>query len=216
MRRALVLVALVATLTACSTTPTAAPADYGQTPAPSATPAAEDTSAASSTGYALTDQQQRFVTAVRKNLPANVKDATDWEMVQLGRDFCGMGYDKETIYDAHGGNPPNVEGIAQNKDMLGTLEKNAVIYLCPRFARVWRQGMAAFDDGEHVVGEDLRPGRYRTLGRKVKGCYWERTAQGGKTLANDFVNFAPSGVTVTILPSDGGFTSTRCGLWIPA
>lgn len=157
----------------------------------------------------LTAQERRFVAAVRKNPPEDL-DETDQEMVEIGRAFCGTGTGEDD------GGPPTVELIAQNKLYLGPREKYAVLYLCPKYIPVWKRGMSAFEEGEHVVGEDIKPGRYKTAKRKVKECYWERTTKGGDTIANGFVNFAPAGVTVTILPSDGGFTSTRCGLWVPA
>lgn len=69
-----------------------------------------------------------------------------------------------------------------------------------------------FLDGSNSVGSDIKAGTYRTE-PGVHDCYWERTTDGGGTIANDFVTFAPKGVTVTIRKSDGGFTSTDCGVW---
>jgi hypothetical protein len=67
-------------------------------------------------------------------------------------------------------------------------------------------------DGSWRVGIDIEPGTYRTEGADT--CYWKRlsgfTGEFGDILANGI----PKGpVVVTILPSDAGFTSSRCGIW---
>jgi hypothetical protein len=198
---------LALAVTSCGSSQTQQAAPSGS-PTPAASPVRESS-------YPLTDTQKTFVAAVRKDPKYTPDGSTDWDIVQLGRDFCGMGYRKTTVYDGHGGNPPNVKGIATYKEQLGPLEKNAVRYLCPQYVSVWKSGMASFGSGDYVVGADIKPGRYRTLQRKVRSCYWERTTKAGDTIANDFVTFAAGGVTVTILGTDGGFTSKRCGTWIP-
>lgn len=163
----------------------------------------------------LTPAQNKFVAALTK---AGEFDADDTEgnLVQLGKDFCGIGNSSDNLYTDMGGNPPNVEDIARSKDQLGALEKNAVRYLCPKYVKTWKQAMGGFFDGEHVVGKDIKPGRYRTLDKGLKGCYWERVSKGGKTITNDFVAYAPGHIEVTIAPGDGGFSSTRkCYFWVP-
>lgn len=92
----------------------------------------------------------------------------------------------------------------------------AALILCPNHpqARVLQQ-LAAGDivgDGTFTVGQTIKPGRWVSV-PGVKDCYWERTSRSGSTLANDFVSFAPGGVPVTILPSDGGFVSQGCVAW---
>jgi hypothetical protein len=57
----------------------------------------------------------------------------------------------------------------------------------------------------------MEPGTYKTKPGS-KDCYWSRTTGGGDIIANDFVGFAPNGVTVTVYPGEG-FESTRCGVW---
>lgn len=163
----------------------------------------------------LTAKEKVFIRDARKKLPAD-DDATNTELIHLGRDFCGQG-SSETAYDQYGGNPPNVEGIAQSKDMLGSVERSAVLHFCPKYIRTWKQAMGGFDHGDHEVGKDIKPGRYRTLDKGLKDCYWERVSKAGDTLANGLVTFAPGYITVTILPSDGGFSSTdKCYFWVPA
>lgn len=66
-------------------------------------------------------------------------------------------------------------------------------------------------DGTHTVGADMEPGTYQTK-PSIKDCYWSRTTGGGGIIANDFVGFAPAGVTVTVYPGEG-FESARCGVW---
>ncbi|WP_353952496.1 hypothetical protein V6K52_03365 [Knoellia sp. S7-12] len=71
------------------------------------------------------------------------------------------------------------------------------------------------DDGTYVVGDEMKPGTYRTA-KGIRDCYWERTSGTGRTLDNDFVQFAPQGVSVRIRADDGGFVSRGCGTWTRA
>lgn len=70
-----------------------------------------------------------------------------------------------------------------------------------------------FTDGTYKVGTDIQPGTYRTR-TASPGCYYARLADftGGvdSILANGNTD-APE--VVTILPTDTGFTSERCGTW---
>jgi len=88
--------------------------------------------------------------------------------------------------------------------------------LCPKapHAKVMqaRAEGRIFDDGTYVVGDDVKPGTYRTA-KGIRDCYWERTSANGRTLDNDFVQFAPQGVSVRIRSNDGGFVSRDCGTW---
>jgi hypothetical protein len=70
----------------------------------------------------------------------------------------------------------------------------------------------AINDGTYTVGSNMQPGTWVTA-PGVHDCYWERTSAGGQTVANDFITFAPNGVTVTVRTSDGGFVSQGCGFW---
>lgn len=90
-------------------------------------------------------------------------------------------------------------------------------YLCAAQNDAIALAVLGFDDGDYTVGageEEIRPGKYRTA-PEVTDCYWERVSDGGSTLANDFVTNAPKGVTVSIKSSDGGFSSSGCGVWLP-
>lgn len=65
--------------------------------------------------------------------------------------------------------------------------------------------------GTRVVGQTMEPGTYKT-NPGAKDCYWSRTTGGGAIIANDFVGFAPDGVSVTVYPGEG-FESSNCGIW---
>lgn len=66
-------------------------------------------------------------------------------------------------------------------------------------------------DGNKVVGKAMEPGTYKTK-PGVKDCYWSRNTGGGDIIDNNFVGFAPDGVTVTVYPGEG-FESQRCAPW---
>lgn len=90
------------------------------------------------------------------------------------------------------------------------------LLLCPaaphaRLLRA-RADKAIIQDGTHIVGVSMAPGTWST-NAPVRDCYWERTTGGGDIIDNNFVTFAPQGVTVTVRASDGGFVSTGCGIW---
>lgn len=67
-------------------------------------------------------------------------------------------------------------------------------------------------DGNYTVGQDVQPGKYKTLG-PVRGCYWETLDDSGEINDNNFVNAAPQ-VIATIRKSDFAFNSDDCGPWI--
>ncbi|WP_253778935.1 hypothetical protein [Goodfellowiella coeruleoviolacea] len=88
--------------------------------------------------------------------------------------------------------------------------------LCPEHAPVLAAAKSGnyerfYGNGKYVVGVDIPPGVYQITGR-VEDCYWERSAKDGDIIDNNFVNLATD-IRVTIKPSDGGFTSQRCGVW---
>lgn len=134
-------------------------------------------------------------------------DAVDHETtVAAGREVCGL--------DDEYGEPPTLASIVENRLFEGDLYKAAIRHLCPKYLPLWRKAATAFDDGTYTVGEDLKPGTYRTA-RQVTDCYWERSTGGGQIIANNFVTFAPKGVTVTVRRGEG-FTSNGCGIWVRA
>lgn len=65
--------------------------------------------------------------------------------------------------------------------------------------------------GRAVIGVDHPAGTYKSE-PDVADCFWERSSGSGETVDNDFVTYAPDGVTVTVREGEG-FTSARCGYW---
>lgn len=71
-----------------------------------------------------------------------------------------------------------------------------------------------FDDGVHVVGDDVQPGRY-TLEDAAEGCYWARLRDVAGGLRSIIANDNAVGqVVVDILATDAAFESVGCGTWI--
>jgi hypothetical protein len=69
-----------------------------------------------------------------------------------------------------------------------------------------------FGDGIFIVGTDVQAGTYQSSG--ASGCYYARlagfTGSMDDTLANENTD---SRAIVTIMPTDKGFKSARCGIW---
>ena len=71
----------------------------------------------------------------------------------------------------------------------------------------------SFINGTWRVGVDIQPGTYRTEG--ANSCYWERLSGFTGSLGDIITNANPDGpAIVTILPSDVGFMTDGCGVWI--
>lgn len=92
--------------------------------------------------------------------------------------------------------------------------KNGVA--CERGEKRAKATPGSFGAGtQRVGGTGIAPGRYVTT--TADTCYWAKLSGFGGTfdeiLANDFN--AGKNVVVDILPTDVGFTSTRCGTWAP-
>ncbi|MFJ5862459.1 PASTA domain-containing protein [Pseudarthrobacter sp. NPDC092439] len=99
----------------------------------------------------------------------------------------------------------------------GALQADAygALALCPKapHAALLRQVATTIKvgDGTRTVGKDMPPGTYQTR-PGAKDCYWSRTDGGGNIIDNNFVGFAPDGVTVTVFPGEG-FESNNCPVW---
>lgn len=113
---------------------------------------------------------------------------------------------------------PNVSSSTKTKGEVA--EKVIIPIMCPDQTHVIADAKAgnyteelrtAFPNGKYIVGQDIAPGTY-TISTRVSDCYWERSDAQGNTIDNNFISVSPS-VTVTIEPTDGGFTSERCGNW---
>lgn len=94
-------------------------------------------------------------------------------------------------------------------------EAEAALSVCPDapHAAVLQEAVTAIKitDGNKIVGQTMEPGSWKTK-PAIKDCYWSRNTGGGDIIANDFVGFAPDGVTVTVYAGEG-FESSRCGTW---
>ncbi len=70
----------------------------------------------------------------------------------------------------------------------------------------------SFGNGTKVVGRDIAPGTYRSMGGNF--CYWERLRGFGGTLREIIANeFGEGPWIVTISATDKGFDSSDCGPW---
>lgn len=74
-----------------------------------------------------------------------------------------------------------------------------------------------FGDGVKIVGEEVPPGTYRSVGPDgglFSSCYWERlsgfSGQLEEVIANDFAEYRQ---VVTVKEGDVGFNSNGCGGW---
>lgn len=63
--------------------------------------------------------------------------------------------------------------------------------------------------GSHLVGIDIQPGTWRSVGDRVENCYWEISDSSGGIIDNAAVSVAPP-LTITIPATAAGFTATGC------
>ena len=63
--------------------------------------------------------------------------------------------------------------------------------------------------GSYLVGVDIEPGTWQSVGEKVTDCYWEISDDQGNILQNNFVNVAPP-FSVYIPAEAAGFTVQGC------
>ncbi|MCM0638750.1 PASTA domain-containing protein [Cellulomonas wangsupingiae] len=90
---------------------------------------------------------------------------------------------------------------------------------CPEFSGMFTDMQTrvdagqVFDSGTYEVGTDIPVGTYKTTGTDIKDCYWSRTTGGGEIIDNDFIGYAPAGVTIDVRAGEGLEVSAACGLW---
>lgn len=207
--RCLLAVAAATALAGCSaatstSSQSVAPATSASA-SPSTAPKPAATSTNTSAGMYTTHAEAQYVKSLGYKYDAYGPVNLPQSVLDDGHDYCEAPPTVEAIID-------NVHGEADDLKLY----KAAIRYLCPKYIPNWKKAREGFPEGDHVINEDIKPGVYRTLDRKIKNCYWERTTKGGDTVANNFVTFASSGVTVTIAPTDGGFSSKNCGSWVRA
>lgn len=201
---------LAALLTGCATTPTATAAR----PTPTATPTPAPTVDPSNLGPLLTQPELRYLNALEAALKDDLEpgeELDDHYYLDKGRSICGEG--DEDSFDFNG--PPTLDSIIENDWFEEDEYRLAIKHLCPKYLKTWKRAQGGFGEGTHTVGKDIKPGTYRTVDRPVSDCYWERSTGSGDIIANNFINNAPAGVTLTVRRGEG-FTSRGCGSWVPA
>lgn len=68
--------------------------------------------------------------------------------------------------------------------------------------------------GKYLVGPDIQPGTWQSVGAKVEDCYWETSDASGNIIDNNFISIAPQ-FTITIPSDASGFTNSGCEFeWI--
>lgn len=150
-----------------------------------------------------TDAERAYLAAAKA---AGAVDSDECGFIEIAQGQC-KSY-KDGI--AQSGDTDPVDAFIENK---ATIDRLAIKHLCPELLPLLAKADTGFAEGNQIVGKDVKPGTYRTTFRATD-CYWERTSGSGATLDNDFVKFAPKGVTVRIPATDGGFASNGCGNWI--
>ncbi len=219
--RALALTALVLIVAGCGATEATAPPT-----AAIPTPSIEDTGLPEHLvdPATLTAKEKAYMEAAFGTTDRDGVIEYSASVLKEGRRLCGPLFDVEST-----SGPPTAEWIAENGKSDDAPLEAAIKHLCPQYLDDLRQARAdvrkaeeaaretasAIEDGVYTVGEDLKPGTYRTTGGRIVDCYWERSTPHGQIIANDFVSNAPKGVRVT-LRSGEGFKSEGCGTWVPA
>ena len=68
--------------------------------------------------------------------------------------------------------------------------------------------------GSHLVGSEVQPGTWQSVGDRVTSCYWEISDSQGNIIDNNFISVAPQ-FTITIPSDAAGFTNRGCAFeWI--
>jgi hypothetical protein len=193
------LASLLLLAAACAPAQEEEPADAPALPVAATTAAPSPTPSA--TLPPLTKAETAYLAALRKSLPHRYSDES------LNASYVDEGY-------LRCGSSPTFQSLRDVIDAGESEEWDATIRnLCPRHLPLWKKASTAITDGVYTVGEDFPAGTYRTTGGRVTRCYWERSTPGGDTIANEYINNAPKGVTVTVREGEG-FTSRRCGTWV--
>jgi hypothetical protein len=130
-------------------------------------------------------------------------------------DASSPGYTYAAVYTLCATDKPGYADELPAKPQWKKAEAKAALTMCPDapHAAILQEAADSIkiDDGNKVVGKDMEPGIWKTKAG-VKDCYWSRNTGAGDIIANNFVGFAPDGVTVSVYPGEG-FQSQRCGIW---
>lgn len=64
-------------------------------------------------------------------------------------------------------------------------------------------------DGSYLIGTDIQPGTWQSIGERVNDCYWQLSDAQGEIIDNNFISVAPK-FTIEIPESASGFTVRGC------
>lgn len=168
-------------------------------------------------------------------IPTGGTDLTDVQKAALSAAGSTSRSTLETLYGLCGrigGYPTNIENFALGRLSDGQVkEAQAMLILCPdhpgaaqiqsnidaagaAVAAASASAQAEVDGelakpGKHLVGPDIRPGTWQSVGDRVEDCYWEVSDSSGEIIDNNFISVAPQ-FTITIPSSAAGFTNSGC------
>ena len=109
-------------------------------------------------------------------------------------------------------NPPGPAVVAIRSSDAGYTSKRCGTWVLADTAKP-EHPSTEVSHGTSRVGVDIVAGTYRTEG--TDSCYWARLSGFTGEFSDILANGNPRGpAIVTILASDAGFTSRRCGTWI--
>lgn len=221
-RAALAMLAGCSATTATSGPVVASPSPTSSSPSPtpSMTPTPTPSASKTATPTPVSSASAAASAYVAAQKATGQASGTDADILGLGQYYC-EGLDQYYVQDPM----QAVSALIENAWRRNAL---AIKYLCPQYAGALAVAATGFFDGTYDVTKNpssdpsdsqIAPGTYKTIindgANGIHDCYWERTTAGGKTIANDFVTYAPKGVTVTVKAGEG-FVSDGCGAWLPA
>ncbi|NRQ35965.1 hypothetical protein HII36_29645 [Nonomuraea sp. NN258] len=177
-----------------------------ETTAAAATEDAAEPAAKDDAAPQRTKAEAAFLAELTKHLEDGER-LNENRRLEEGHAICGRGDE-----DAYEG-PPTVDLVIEHQ-RDAVLYGAAVKHLCPKYLPVWKRAQGGFGEGTHTVGKDIKPGTYRTVSKPVTDCYWERSTGSGDIIANQLVNNAPNGITLTLRAGEGFTAREGCGNWI--
>ena len=65
------------------------------------------------------------------------------------------------------------------------------------------------EPGKYLIGTEIQPGTWQSVGTKVTDCYWEVSDSQGEIIDNNFISVAPQ-FTIQIPADAAGFTASGC------
>lgn len=97
-------------------------------------------------------------------------------------------------------------GVARDREVS---KRQALLANPPQAAQVSPGGIPG--DGVYIVGGDIRPGTYRSIGNDY--CSWTRLRDAGDTSSYIDSSNGKGQLIVTIQASDGAFQTRFCQPW---